>query len=141
MKSQGRGPAAETEKEEQDMKRLVAVTSTLALGLVALTGCSEQLGDRNGVDGAPPDQILDVDYVEVYRNADGFPNISRACVQGLGFATSSTGRGESAGGAMIARVPEWDAFCATHATPTDGAPASEDQPPTAPDVQTPAGTP
>ena len=89
------------------------ITGAFLLTL-GLAGCSDQLGDRGGNDGAPPDEIGDVDYVEVYRNADGFPNISRACVQGLGFATSSTGRGESAGTAALIRVPEWDTFCSEH---------------------------
>ena len=96
------------------MRRKLLTAAAVPLGaLLLLTGCSDQLGDRGGDDGAPPDEVLDVDYVEVYRNADGFPNISRACVDGRGFATSSTGRGDSSGGASIIRVPEWDDFCAT----------------------------
>lgn len=95
-------------------------TATRALLLAAtgaalvLAGCSDQLGDRGGQEGSPPDKILDVDYVEVFRNADGFPNVSRVCVDGIAFATSSTGRGESSGGASIIRVPEWDAVCRAH---------------------------
>lgn len=50
----------------------------------------------------------------MFRNADGFPNVSRVCVDGIAFATSSTGRGESSGGAAIIRVPEWDAVCTQH---------------------------
>lgn len=90
------------------------VRKTIALALVfVLAGCSAQLEDRGGDEGAPPDYIGDVDYVEVYRNADAFPNISRVCVLGLGFATSSTGRGPESGGATpIIRVSEWDDFCA-----------------------------
>lgn len=85
-----------------------------AAGALVLGGCSDQLGDRGGEDGAPPDKILDVDYIEVFRNADGFPNVSRVCIEGVAFATSSTGRGDSSGGAAIIRVPEWDAVCKTH---------------------------
>ena len=87
---------------------------TIALALVfVLAGCSAQLEDRGGDEGAPPDYIGDVDYVEVYRNADAFPNISRVCVQGIAFATTSTGRGpETSGGATpLIRVSEWDGFC------------------------------
>lgn len=91
--------------------------------VLATTGCSDALGDRGDelvppADGAVagadyPDFIGDVDYVEIYRNVDGFPNIGRTCVLGLGFATPSTGTGEGGGGATpLLRVPEWDAFCA-----------------------------
>ncbi|MFC9993959.1 hypothetical protein [Nocardia sp. NPDC127526] len=81
-----------------------------ALIMLALAGCTqEQLEDRSG----PSDAIHDVDYVEVYRNTDSFPNIARVCVSGIAFAATSTGRGESAGAGPIVRVTEWDSFCAT----------------------------
>ncbi|QUH04012.1 hypothetical protein HUO13_27190 [Saccharopolyspora erythraea] len=84
----------------------------LAAALVLVAGCSPQLEDRGGEEGAPPDFIGDVDYVEVYRNADDFPNVARVCVRGLAFATTSTGRGhESVGATPIIRVAEWDDFC------------------------------
>ncbi|MBF6134710.1 hypothetical protein IU501_17075 [Nocardia otitidiscaviarum] len=78
--------------------------------MLALTGCGkEELGDRSG----PPDAIYDVDYVEIFRNTDSFPNIARVCVRGIAFAATSTGRGENAAGAgPIVRVTEWDGFCA-----------------------------
>ena len=99
------------------IKRLPRVGAFLAAVLVlGLAGCSSQLGDRGGKEGAPPDFVSDVDYVEVYRNADGFPNLARVCVQGLAFATSSSGRGESAGAAPLLRVTEWDDFCAQKTT-------------------------
>ena len=91
------------------------VRKAIAGGLVfLLAGCSAQLQDRGGDEGAPPDYIGDVDYVEVYRNADAFPNISRVCVRGIAFATTSTGRGAdgTGGGATpLIRVAEWDGFC------------------------------
>lgn len=94
------------------MKRHVTV---LAIAALALTGCSAQLGDRGGQEGAPPDLIGDVDWVVVYRNVDAFPNIALTCVRGIAFATPSTGRGEAGGGATpLLRVPEWDAECALH---------------------------
>ncbi|QFU90333.1 hypothetical protein [Amycolatopsis sp. YIM 10] len=96
------------------VKKLSGLCVALAL---VLAGCSDQLEDRGGTEGAPPDFIGDVDYVEVFRNADAFPNIARACVQGLGFATTSTGRGESSVGGPLVRVPEWDAFCASKRPP------------------------
>ena len=87
----------------------------LALAALALTGCSAQLGDRGGQEGAPPDLIGDVDWVVVYRNVDGFPNVALTCVKGIAFATPSTGRGEDGAGATpLLRVPEWDGECAQH---------------------------
>jgi len=91
----------------------IILTVALVLGTLALTGCSDQLGDRGGVDGAAPDRIGDVDYSEVHRNVDGFPNIARTCVPGLGFATPSTGNGDFGGATPLIRVTERDAFCAT----------------------------
>ncbi|MFI5931839.1 hypothetical protein [Actinoplanes sp. NPDC051494] len=90
------------------------MTMTMMVAVLAVAGCSDQLGDRQGDEGAPPDKISDVDYIEVFRNADNFPNIARICVRGLGFASTSSGaRGENgyAQPALI-RVPEWDATCA-----------------------------
>lgn len=46
---------------------------------------------------------------------DGFPDIARTCVLGLGFATPSTGDGDFGGAPPLIRVAEWDAFCATKA--------------------------
>jgi hypothetical protein len=94
-------------------KTIVPLAAVLAL----LTGCSAQLEDRGGTEGAAPDSIGDVDYVEVYRNADYYPNVARVCVLGLGFATTSTGRGESGGATPVIRVAEWDGFCAGKAKP------------------------
>ncbi|GLX96588.1 MULTISPECIES: hypothetical protein [Herbidospora] len=97
--------------------------TTKAMGalLVALllTGCSEQLGDRGGEAGAPPDKISDVDYIEVFRNADNFPNVARICVEGVAFASTSSGaRGESGvANPSLIRVPEWDAKCAAVSKP------------------------
>ena len=89
--------------------------------LALLSGCAvappgpaaPSLGDRGVVEGAPPDVVLDVDYVEIYRNADHFPNIGRVCIGGIAFATSSTGAGATVGATPFLRVAEWDAFCAT----------------------------
>lgn len=90
----------------------MARTTTIILLLFLLAACSDQLEDRGGTEGAPPDSIGDVDYVEVFRNADAFPNVARICVDGVAFAATSTGRGQSSGGAALIRVEEWDDFCA-----------------------------
>jgi hypothetical protein len=95
---------------------VVAGGGILVAGL-ALAGCSAQLGDRGGDEGAPPDRVGDVQYVEVFRNADEFPNIARICVEGLAFASTSSGsRGEdSVAEPALLRIPEWDAVCAQRA--------------------------
>jgi len=93
--------------------------ATILVALMVLAGCATSTGersgasleDRGGVEGAAPDLILDVSYVEVYRNADHFPNIARVCVRGVAFATTSTGAGTSVGATPLIRVAEWDSFC------------------------------
>ncbi|WP_218010754.1 hypothetical protein [Herbidospora mongoliensis] len=88
------------------------------IAALLLTGCSDQLGDRGGNENAPPDKIGDVDYVEIFRNADNFPNVARICIEGLAFASTSSGsRGESVANPALLRVPEWDAKCAAVSKP------------------------
>jgi hypothetical protein len=101
---------------------LVSVLVLLA-GCAARSGAPPQLADRGGVEGAAPDFILDVTYVEVYRNIDHFPNIARVCVRAIAFAVTSTGEGYSAGATPLIRVPDWDAFCASKEPRAPGAEA------------------
>jgi hypothetical protein len=84
----------------------IVLTAVLAACGGAYTG---QLNDRSD----PADLVGTVDYTAVYQNIQYFPNVALSCVDGLGFATTSTGRGESAGATPLVRVPERDAFCAT----------------------------
>ncbi len=84
------------------LRRALAGALVLTAAVTA-AGCSEQLGDRPLTDDIP---ITDLDGVKVYRNINGFPNITRACADGIAFAVTSTDVGPS----MI-RVPEWDAGC------------------------------
>lgn len=94
--------------------KLITLFATLAL-TVTLTGCTESLSDREGPEGDAPDRVLDADYVEVYRNADNYPNVARVCVTGLGFATTSTGSDAAAPiSPSLVRVADWDQFCAAH---------------------------
>ncbi|AWS48697.1 hypothetical protein [Streptosporangium sp. 'caverna'] len=77
-----------------------------------LTGCSPpQLGDRGGEDESPVDKISDVDYIEVFRNADNFPNVARICIEGLAFASTAS----TVANPVLLRMPEWDAKCVSHA--------------------------
>jgi hypothetical protein len=96
------------------MTRFTVIGGLVAvLAIVVLAGCSAQLGDRGGDEGSPPDRIGDVDFIEVFRNADNFPNIARMCVDGLAFAGTSSGlRGEDAvANPALLRIPEWDPTC------------------------------
>lgn len=94
--------------------RRIAGAVTVLVAAVALTACSQQLGDRGGQEGAPPDHIGDVDWIEVYRNADNFPNVARLCLLDRGFAATSSGlRAESATSPALIRMSEWDGFCAS----------------------------
>lgn len=90
------------------------VVAAIAIGLaLTLVSCAESLSDREGPEGDAPDRVLDVDYVEVYRNADNFPNVARVCAAGLGFATTSTGSDVDAPTSpSLVRVTDWDEFCA-----------------------------
>lgn len=78
------------------------VIATLCL-VPVLASCSEQLGDRPMTDDVV---VRDLDAVTVYRNIDEFPNIARACADGVAFAVSSSENGPS-----MVRVPEWDEAC------------------------------
>lgn len=93
--------------------RSLALSATALVAAAVLAGCSAQLADRGGQEGATPDKIGDVGYIAVYRSADNFPNIAQVCVEGLGFATTSSGRGESGGATPLIRVEAWDSFCAS----------------------------
>ncbi|MFV0526660.1 MAG: hypothetical protein ACK5RL_19425 [Acidimicrobiales bacterium] len=80
--------------------------------IVASTACSEeQLGDRGGENGSPPDSIGDVDYVVVFRNADRFPNVARICIDGVAFASTSSSSATTGSGVSLIRVEEWDDEC------------------------------
>lgn len=93
--------------------RRTRVAAAMTVMVLGLAGCSDQLGDRGGDEGADPDKISDVDYIEVYRNVDNFPNIARICIRGAAFAATSSGqRGEDSYAApALLRVPEWDPTC------------------------------
>jgi hypothetical protein len=110
------------------MKLGVIVPALALTAALALAGCSDQLGDRGGEEGAEPDKISDVDYIEVFRNADNFPNVAMVCVRGIAFATTASRDGQSS--PALIRVPEWDPRCpgATSETPPSPAPATPSAP-------------
>jgi hypothetical protein len=80
----------------------IAAAATGAALVVALAGCGADAsnnGDLKGVDFRKPDKI------EGYLNVDGQPNLTRLCIDGQAFLTSS--RDYDA----VIRVPEWNAWC------------------------------
>jgi hypothetical protein len=91
------------------MKLGVIIPALVITAALALAGCSDQLGDRGGKEGAEPDKISDVDYIEVFRNAEDFPNVAMVCVRGIAFATTASRDGASS--PSLIRVPEWDPRC------------------------------
>lgn len=81
----------------------IGIISAAIVGAgIAVAGCeSPQLNDlRNSPTQYP-------NYSMTYINVSGFPNVTELCINGLGFYTTT--RDYNA----IARVPQWDAFCAT----------------------------
>jgi hypothetical protein len=94
------------------------VAGTAAI-IVLAVACSTAptYQDKGGVEGALPDETVDVDYTKVYRNADGAPTIVISCVEGVAFASPASQRsgGEtySVGGTYFFVVPEFNNFCKT----------------------------
>jgi len=78
-------------------KILVAAVAVIAA--VAVAGCGAESRDLEGVPFKKPDKI------ETYINIDTHPNITRLCIAGVAFATTSREY------TSVFRVPEWDAWC------------------------------
>lgn len=83
-------------------KKLIALGAGVVVTAGIVAGCeSPQLNDlRNSPTNYP-------NYSMTYINVSGFPNVTELCINGLAFYTTT--RDYNA----IARVPQWDAFCAT----------------------------
>ncbi|GAA4258390.1 hypothetical protein [Dactylosporangium darangshiense] len=91
--------------------KLKVVAAVVAVAVaVALGGCSSDDANAHDLKGVPwktPDKI------EVYANVDGHPNITRVCIDGVAFATTSRDAGQN-----FMRVPEWDvSFCGGEPSP------------------------
>lgn len=79
------------------MRKLIA---SAAVAVLVLSGCSQtEERDLEGV------KLRDPNKAEHYTNVNGHPNISRICIDGVAFATTTREY------APILRVPEWDAWC------------------------------
>jgi hypothetical protein len=81
----------------------VASTGIAAAAIIA--GCASGNPVADDLQNVSPSYP---NYVGLYLNVDGHPNIVEICINGVGFATTTR---EAAG--AITRIPEWDAFCQT----------------------------
>ena len=82
---------------------MVRWTFVVVLATV-LVGCSNQT--KRDLEGVP---VREPDKSEVYLNVDQYPNVTRLCIDGLAFATTTRENN-----AAIFRVPEWDkTWCAS----------------------------
>lgn len=86
------------------MKKSLKIAAAVAAGLFVLTGCGQapwqdSLRDLENV------PVKDPDDATLYNNVDRYPNISRLCIDGVAFATT-TREWEP-----VLRVPEWDELC------------------------------
>lgn len=91
------------------MKRIAALTLAAAM---VLGGCAQ---DASKADLAEPQQkgrsipdeyeVRVPDALTVFQNIDGHPTLTRVCIDGVAFLTTS--RDFSA----VTRLPEWDDAC------------------------------
>jgi hypothetical protein len=80
--------------------RKVVIGGIGVLGLLVLGACgSDNFRDVEGVKSQEPERV------EVYSNVNGHPNITRVCIDGVAFATTTRDH------TSIMRVEEWDKSC------------------------------
>lgn len=83
-------------------KKLIALAALItALVATSASACGTQTEDRD-LENVP---LKNPQKAEHYANVNGHPNISRICIDGVAFATTTREY------APILRVPEWDAWC------------------------------
>jgi hypothetical protein len=76
--------------------RLKAMAMGVA-AMLALAACSSDDANSHDIKGVP---WKNPDKIEVYANVDGHPNITRLCIGGVAFATTSRDAG-------VGRVVLW----------------------------------
>ncbi len=82
------------------MKKIVAVVAA-GFAVVSLSACSgANSRDLKGTTFVDPQKI------ETTINIDKNPNLTRICIDGVAFLTTSREYGDG-----VTRVPEWDAWC------------------------------
>lgn len=99
------------------MKKRSRLLTTVLVGLLAfgLVACDQDLDSRGGqrydiTRTNNADEYRDVDYVIVYRNVRRVPNIVISCLDGVAFASTTSGESGSSG-RDIERVAEFDHEC------------------------------
>ena len=78
------------------MVKKIAVLGIIAL---SLTGCTSTLQDLEGIQAQHPDKI------EVFQNADLFPNIELFCIHGVAYLITTRDY------APVQRAAELDKVC------------------------------
>jgi hypothetical protein len=89
---------------KRDLSWTGAVSACIA-STALIVSCASGNPVADDLQNVPPSYP---NWVGLYLNVDGHPNIVEICVNGVGFATTT----RDAAGA-ITRIPEWDAFCQT----------------------------
>ena len=74
------------------MKKIAFVAAGVAL---AISACSPQFDDLEGVEGQDPDHVI------ILRNVDGYPNINIVCLNGDALIMRSAGYNDM----MIQHIP------------------------------------
>lgn len=94
------------------LKKTAAIGAVALSFALALTGCSQTVGDREGGAGKQADSYEDATEVKVYKNADNVPNVAFFCLDGFGWASTLSGgdSGKDKAAALI-RFPEYDPTC------------------------------
>lgn len=75
------------------------VVAGLVVGLGVAGGCRDNFKDLESV------KYRDPDKVEGYNNVDRNPNLTRLCIDGVAFMTTTRDYDS------VLRVPEWDSWC------------------------------
>jgi len=87
------------------MNKTIKLAIASAAALLVLSGCGQAPWEDSlrDLENVP---VKDPDSATLYNNVDKYPNISRLCIDGVAFATTT----RPDFGALM-RVPEWDAEC------------------------------
>ncbi len=81
------------------MKKRIVILAVGATLVLSACGPGNNFRDVEGVKSQNPDLI------ENYNNMDSHPNLSKVCIDGVAFLTTT--RDYDA----VSRVPEWDRTC------------------------------
>ena len=85
------------------MKKILIAIAGLVV-VLSMAGCG-QMPWQDSLRDLEDVEVRDPDSAVLYNNVDKYPNISKLCIDGVAFATT-TREWEP-----LLRVPEWDATC------------------------------